>query len=100
MGPDVTDILDSLLKERRWHLIHNDNGEWISDRNAVILTPILKKLYECRAKDTGLPLDIQHGPDGTLWCYLLQVRTFSPKRTKEEWERCLKNVKPKSSSTE
>ena len=28
-------MMDQIVPERKWHLIRNDNGEWISDDNVV-----------------------------------------------------------------
>ena len=57
-------------ENNKWHLIRNDNGEWISDENAVFFESNLEagilQVYAARQKK---PLHIQHGPNGTLWCY-------------------------------
>jgi len=56
-------------ENRSWHLIRNDNGEWISDDNVVFLTPQEERHLKIMAKLQGKPLSIQHGADGLLWCY-------------------------------
>ena len=30
--------METNIQERNWHLVRNDNGEWISDENVVFLT--------------------------------------------------------------
>lgn len=30
--------MEAIEQERKWHLVRNDNGEWISDENVVFLT--------------------------------------------------------------
>ena len=59
----------------RLHLIRNDNGEWISDEYAVILSKFWAKMLRSIAAKKGEKLHIQHGPDGVQWCY------------RKEWEK-------------
>lgn len=61
--------METKEQERKWHLIRNDNGEWISDENVEFLTSVEARSLQIKAKLTGKKLDIQHGYDGTLWCY-------------------------------
>ena len=56
-------------QEKEWHLIRNDNGEWISDENVVFLTKVEARHLEIMARLSGKRLSIQHGCDGELWCY-------------------------------
>lgn len=56
-------------KNKQWHLIRNDNGEWISDEYAVLLTPLEATILKVLAVRQGKQLSIQHGEDGLLWCY-------------------------------
>ena len=58
-------------ENRSWHLIRNDNGEWISDDNVVLLTPQEERHLKIMAKLQGKPLSIQHGTDGP-WQLLLR----------------------------
>ena len=30
--------METKKDDKKWHLIRNDNGEWLSDENAVILS--------------------------------------------------------------
>ena len=34
---------------KQWHLIRNDNGEWISDDYAVFVTPLEATILRARA---------------------------------------------------
>lgn len=61
--------MDTMHDKENWHLIRNDNGEWISDEYAVFVDKMLIKLLQAKAVKMGKPLSIQHGPDGSLWCY-------------------------------
>lgn len=56
-------------QERNWHLIRNDNGEWISDENVVFLTKQEARSLQIKARLSGKTLSFQHGYDGELWCY-------------------------------
>jgi len=56
-------------KERKWNLVRNDNGEWISDENVVFLTKQEVRHLQIMAKLSRKPLSIQHSADGELWCY-------------------------------
>jgi hypothetical protein len=56
-------------EERKWHLVRNDNGEWISDENAVFLTKEEARSLQIKAKLSGKSISIQHVYDGELWCY-------------------------------
>jgi hypothetical protein len=56
-------------KERKWHLVRNDNGEWISDENVVLLTKEEARHLEMMSRPSGKKISIQHGGDGCLWCY-------------------------------
>lgn len=55
--------------ERKWHLLRNDNGEWISDEYAVFLSKLEALVLKSDAIRQKKPLSIQHGAEGELWCY-------------------------------
>ena len=61
--------------ERKWHLVRNDNGEWISDENVVFLTKQEARHLEIMSRLSGKKLSIQHGCDGELWCYKHEFET-------------------------
>ena len=66
-------MMETKEQDRHWHLVRNDNGEWISDENAVFLTKEEARHLRIKAKLAGKKLNIQHGYDGTLWCYVNEV---------------------------
>ena len=61
--------MEAIEQERKWHLVRNDNGEWISDENVVFLTKEEARHLEIKARLAGKKLCVQHGYDGLLWCY-------------------------------
>ncbi|MGO5121843.1 hypothetical protein ACTQ53_06230 [Prevotella sp. Sow4_E9_plate] len=61
--------METKEQERNWHLVRNDNGEWISDKNVVFLTKQEARSLQIKARISGKTLSIQHGYDGDLWCY-------------------------------
>ncbi len=61
--------METKEQERKWHLIRNDNSEWISDDNVVFLTQTEARSLQIKARLAGKKLTVQHGYDGTLWCY-------------------------------
>ena len=58
---------------KQWHLVRNNNGEWISEEYAEFLTPLEVGILQVKASQQGIQLDIQHGADGQLWCYKHQL---------------------------
>ncbi|MCR5849768.1 MAG: hypothetical protein K6G92_03535 [Bacteroidaceae bacterium] len=67
------------VEERKWHLVRNDNGEWISDENVVSLTKEEIRLLQIKARSSGKKLFIQHGYDGELWCYKHDIKAITNK---------------------
>ncbi len=63
-------------EERKWHLVRNDNGEWISDENAVFLTKEEARHLQIKARLSGKRISIQHGYDGELWGYVNEVKNL------------------------
>ena len=43
-------------KERKWHLVRNNNGEWICSEQVVYLEDFSAMIYALRAKKYGLLL--------------------------------------------
>lgn len=64
-------------EERRWHLVRNNNGEWISDENVVFLTKEEARHLQIIAKLAGKKLSIQHAYEGTLWCYKHEIKSIN-----------------------
>ena len=62
-------MMETKEQDRHWHLVRNDNGEWISDENVEFLTAVEARSLQIKAKLRGKKLKIHHGYDGTLWCY-------------------------------
>lgn len=58
---------------KQWHLVRNNNGEWISEDYAEYLTQLEVGILQVKASQQGIQLDIQHGADGQLWCYKHQL---------------------------
>ena len=56
-------------KDKNWHLIRNDNGEWVSEEKVVFLSRFDAGILQVLAAKNGKPFSIQHGPDNSLWCY-------------------------------
>lgn len=79
--------------KKRWSLIRNDNGEWISDEYAVFVSELEATVLRVYAAKQGKSLAIQHGQDGLLWCYKHEVEQID--LTPQETERISKNLKIK-----
>lgn len=62
-------MMETNEQDRQWHLIRNDNGEWISDEYAVFISKLEATVLRVYAAKQNKPLNIQHGYDGMLWCY-------------------------------
>ena len=73
-------MMETKEQERPWHLVRNDNGEWISDLNAVFLTKEEARHLQIMARLSGKKLSIQQGYDGMLWCYKHEYETKNRKR--------------------
>ena len=58
---------------KQWHLVRNNNGEWISDDYAEFLTPLEVGILQVKAAQQGIQLDVQHGADGQLWCSMVPM---------------------------
>ena len=61
--------METMDYKRDWHLIRNDNGEWISDDNVIFVSKVILRIWLSKAASMGKTLSVQHGPDGSLWCY-------------------------------
>lgn len=42
-------MMETKEKSKPWHLIRNDNGEWISDEYSILLTPLEATVLKARA---------------------------------------------------
>lgn len=68
--------MDTMHDKEKWHLIRNDNGEWISDEYAVFVNENQLKMLQTKAAEMGKALSVQHGSDGNLWCYKHEIDTL------------------------
>ena len=64
------------LTDNEWHLIRNNNGEWICDEYVVEMDKMTAENYQMKALRLGLDLDIQNGPEGEFWCYKFQIEAI------------------------
>ncbi len=62
--------------DKKWSLIHTDNGEWISDKKVVFLSKFEISILKVTLAGKGRELHVQHGPDGTFWCYKHEIETY------------------------
>ena len=69
--------METKEQERKWLLVRNDNGEWISDDNVMFLTKQEARHFEIMARLSGKRLSIQHGCDGELWCYKHEIKSIN-----------------------
>ena len=69
-------MMETKEHNRHWHLVRNNNGEWISDDYAEFLTPLEVGILQVKAAQQGIQLDVQHGADGQLWCYKHQLEAI------------------------
>ena len=68
--------METMDYKRDWHLIRNDNGEWISDDKAIFVSKVILRILQSKAARMGKTLSVQHGPDGSLWCYKHELETI------------------------
>lgn len=68
--------METKEQERKWHLVRNDNGDWISDENVVFLTKQEARSLQIKARLSGRRLSLQHGVDGELWCYKYEIENI------------------------
>lgn len=58
---------------RKWHLMRNNNGEWVSSEQTVRLDNFSAIIYRTRAKQYGLPLSPQTWYEGETWYYKHEI---------------------------
>jgi hypothetical protein len=68
--------METMDYKRDWHLIRNDNGEWISDDNVIFVSKVILRIWQSKAARMGKTLSVQYGPDGSLWCYKHELETI------------------------
>lgn len=60
-------------EERKWHLVRNNNGEWISDDQVIYLDDFTAMILQVRARQYGLPLSPQTYYENETWYYKHEV---------------------------
>lgn len=73
-------------KERKWHLVRNNNGEWICSEQVVYLDDFSTMIYHLRAKKHGLPLLPQTDYEGETWYYRHEVEAIEAVMKAEQQE--------------
>lgn len=59
----------STAENKEWSLIHNANGEWISEEHVIFLTGAETRILQIQSAKQNRILSFQQGPDGIQWCY-------------------------------
>ncbi|MCD8235066.1 MAG: hypothetical protein LUD00_00110 [Prevotellaceae bacterium] len=80
-------------KERKWHLVRNNNGEWISSEQAVFLDDVSEMIYKLRAKQHDLPLSPQTYYEGETWYYKREIEAVKAAMDMHRKEVKLRNLK-------
>ena len=71
---------DMETKNKDFHLIRPNNGEWISEEYDICDLSKEQALgYAQQAMMRGLELDVNAGPNGTYWVYKWQVELIEYK---------------------
>ena len=65
--------MEQQQEERKWHLVRNNNGEWVSSGQTVSLDRFSAMIYRMRARQYGLPLSPQTWYEGETWYYKREV---------------------------
>ena len=60
-------------EEQKWHLVRNNNGEWVSSEQTVCLDDLSAMVYRARARQYGLPLTPQTYYEHETWYYKREV---------------------------
>jgi hypothetical protein len=84
---------------KQWHLVRNNNGEWISEEYAEFLTPLEVGILQVKAAQQGIQLDVQHGADGQLWCYKHQLEAIKIEPINKTFMKRELRIKKKSLSS-
>ena len=87
--------METVQDKKRWSLIRNDNGEWISDEYAVFVSELEATVLRVYAAKQGKPISIQHGQDGLLWCYKHEVEQIDLTSNNTETKQRILKIKKK-----
>ncbi len=85
--------MDTKKQDKRWHLVRNDNGEWISEEYAVFISELEVTVLRVYAAKQGKPLSIQHGQDGLFWCYKHEVEQIDLTSNNTETKQRILKIK-------
>lgn len=72
--------------KRNWHLLRNDNGEWINSEKCVFLSRFEISIFKTVAAKERKELHVQHGPDGSYWCYKHELEMLNGLSEKTEYK--------------
>lgn len=73
-------------EKQKWHLVRNNNGEWICSDQVVYLDDFSTMIYHLRAKKHGLPLSPQTDYEGETWYYRHEVEAIEAVMKAEQLE--------------
>lgn len=85
-------MMEKEKEEGCWHLIRNNNGEWISDEHAVFPDKLMMYSYMRKAALWDKKLTKQQGADGRIWFYKYEMEEID-KLNDEKQSGGLKNLK-------
>lgn len=80
-------------EKQKWHLVRNNNGEWICSDQVVYLDDFSTMIYHLRAKKHGLPLSPQTDYEGETWYYRHEVEAIEAVMKAEHQEMKLRKLK-------
>lgn len=80
-------------EKQKWHLVRNNNGEWICSDQVVYLDDFSTMIYHLRAKKHGLPLSPQTDYEGETWYYRHEVEAIEAVMKAEQQEMKFRKLK-------
>lgn len=80
-------------EKQKWHLVRNNNGEWICSDQVVYLDDFSTMIYHLRAKKHGLPLSPQTDYEGETWYYRHEVEAIEAVMKAEQQEMKSRKLK-------
>lgn len=80
-------------EKQKWHLVRNNNGEWICSDQVVYLDDFSTMIYHLRAKKHGLPLPPQTDYEGETWYHRHEVEAIEAVMKAEQQEMKSRKLK-------
>lgn len=80
-------------EKQKWHLVRNNNGEWICSDQVVYLDDFSTMIYHLRVKKHGLPLSPQTDYEGETWYYRHEVEAIEAVMKAEQQEMKSRKLK-------